>query len=64
MHTGFWCGNLKEKRPLGRPKRRCEDNIKTYLKEIGQEGVDWIRLAQNRDKWLALINTVMNPRVP
>jgi hypothetical protein len=49
------------KRPLGRPKRRWEDNIKMDLREIG---MDWIDLAQDRDQWRALVNTVMNPRVP
>jgi hypothetical protein len=42
--------------PLRRPGRKCEDNIKTDLKEIGLEGVDWIRVAQNRDRWR--VNTV------
>jgi hypothetical protein len=52
------------KRPLGRPRRRLVDNIKKDLKEIKWDGIDWIDLAQNRDQWRALVNTVMNLRVP
>jgi hypothetical protein len=52
------------KRPLGRPRRRWVDNIKMALREIGLDGVDWIKLAQDRDQWRALVNTVMNLRVP
>jgi hypothetical protein len=52
------------KRPLGRPRRRWVDNIKIDLREIGWDGVDWIDLAQDRDQWSALVNTVMNLRVP
>jgi hypothetical protein len=55
---------LEEKRPLGIPRRRWEDNIKMDLREIGWDGTDWIDLAQNRDHWRALLNTVMNLRVP
>jgi hypothetical protein len=51
-------------RPLGRPRRRYVDNIKMDRREIGWDGMDWIDLAQNRDHWRALVNTVMNPRVP
>ena len=51
------------KRPLGRPRRRWEDNIKMYLQEVGGGG-DWMELAQDRDRWRALVNTVMNFRVP
>jgi hypothetical protein len=51
------------KRPLRRPRRRWEDNIRMDLKEIGWEGVCWIDLAQDRDQWRALVNTVMNFRV-
>ena len=50
--------------PLGRPRRRWEDNIKLDLQEVGCEGMDWIELAQNRDRWRALVNAVMNLRVP
>ena len=51
------------KRPLGRPRCRWEDNIKMDLWEVGGGG-DWIELAQDRDRWQALVNTVMNFRVP
>jgi hypothetical protein len=51
------------RRPLGRPRRRWVDNIKMDLREIGLDGVDWIDLAQDRDQWRALMNTVMNLRV-
>ena len=50
-------------RPLGRPRRRWEDNIKMVLQEVGGGG-DWMELAQDRDRWRALVNTVMNLRVP
>ena len=50
-------------KPLGRPRRRWEDNIKMDLREVGRGG-DWMELAQNRDRWRALVNTVMNFRVP
>jgi hypothetical protein len=53
-------GNLEGKRPLGRPRRRWVDNIKMDLGEIGWDGWDWIELAQDRDQWRALVNTVMN----
>jgi hypothetical protein len=52
------------KRQFGRPRRIREDNIKMDLREIGLEGVDWIHLAQDRDQWRVLVNTVMNLRVP
>jgi hypothetical protein len=54
----------EEKRPLGRPRCRWEDNIKMDLREIGFGDVDWIHWAQDRDRWRALVNTVMNLRVP
>jgi hypothetical protein len=57
-------GKPEGKRPLGRPKRRWVDNIKTDLREITWDGMDRIDLAQNRDQWKALVNTVMNLRVP
>jgi hypothetical protein len=57
-------GRPERRRPLGRPRRRWEDNIKMDLKEIGFGDVDWIHLAQDRDRWRALVNTVMNLRVP
>jgi hypothetical protein len=52
------------KRPLGRPRRRWEDNIKMDLPEVGCGGMDWIDLAQNTDRWLAFVSAVMNFRVP
>jgi hypothetical protein len=52
------------KRPLGRPRRRWEDNINMDLREIGWGGINWIHLAQDRDQWRALVNMVMNIRVP
>jgi hypothetical protein len=57
-------GKPEGERPLGRPRRRWVDNIKIDLLEIGWGGVDWIGLAQDRDKWKALVNTVMNLGVP
>jgi hypothetical protein len=51
-------------RPLGRPRRRWKDNIKMDLQEAGCGGMDWIDLAQGRDRWRALVNAVMNLRVP
>ena len=53
-----------EKRPLGRPRRRWEDNITMDLQEVGCVGMDWIELAQDSDRWRALVNPVMNLRVP
>jgi hypothetical protein len=57
-------GRPEGRRPLGRPRRRWEDNIKMDLREIGFEDVDWIILARDRDRWRALVNTVMNLRLP
>jgi hypothetical protein len=57
-------GRPEGRRLLGRPKRRWEDNIKMDLAEIGFRDVDWIHLAQDRDRWRAVVNTVMNLRVP
>ena len=61
-YAGFWWGNLKETKPLGRPRRRWEDNIKMDLQEVGCGCMDWIELAQYRDSWRALVNVVMNFR--
>jgi hypothetical protein len=57
-------GKPEGKRPVGRPSRRWVDNIKMDLLEIGWGGVDWVGLGPDRDKWRALVNTVMNLRVP
>jgi hypothetical protein len=57
-------GKPEGRRPLGRPRRRWEDNIKIDLREVGWRGMDWINLAQDRDRWRALVNAVMNLRVP
>jgi hypothetical protein len=56
-------GKPEGKRPLGRPRRRWEDGIRMGLREIGLRGVDWIRLAQYRDWWRAVVSAVMNLRV-
>jgi hypothetical protein len=56
--------NPERKRPLGRPRRRWVDNIKMDLREIPWDGMDWIDLAQDRPQWRALVNVVMNLRVP
>jgi hypothetical protein len=52
-------GKPERKRPLGRPRSRWVDNIKLYLRETGWSDIDWIDLAQDRDQWRALVNTVM-----
>jgi hypothetical protein len=57
-------GKTEGKRPLGRPRHRWMDNIKMDLRDIRWDGMDWIDLAQDRDQWRALVNTVMNLRVP
>jgi hypothetical protein len=57
-------GRLEGRRPLGRPRPRREDNIKMDLQEVGWEGVAWIDMAQDRGRWRALVNAVMNLRVP
>jgi hypothetical protein len=61
----YWVlvGKPKGKRPLGRPRHRWEDNIK-IIQEVGCGGMDWIQLAQDRDRWWALINAVIDLRVP
>jgi hypothetical protein len=60
MHAEFWWENLNRRRP----RHRWENNIRMDLGEIAWGGVDWIRLAQNTDQWGALVNTLMNFRVP
>jgi hypothetical protein len=57
-------GKPEGKRPLGRPRRRWEDNIKMDLQKVGCRGMDWIELVQDRDRWRVLVNAVMNLRVP
>jgi hypothetical protein len=57
-------GKPEGRRLLGRPRRRWEDNIKMDLREVGWGSVDWINLAQDRDRWRAFVYTVMNLRVP
>jgi len=57
-------GKPEGKRQLGRPRRRWDDNIKMGLPEVGCEGMDWVELTHGRDRWRALVNAVMNLRVP
>ena len=57
-------GKHEGKRPLGRPRRRWEDNIKRDFQKVGRGCGDWMELAQDRDSWRALVSTVMNCRVP
>jgi hypothetical protein len=57
-------GTPEGRRQLGRHRRRWEDNIKMDLQEVGCEGMDWVGLAQDRDRWRAIVSAVMNPRVP
>ena len=63
MYRGL-VGKPKGKRPLGRPRHRWKDNIKMDLQEVGCGGMDWIELAQDRDRWWAVMNAVMNLWVP
>jgi len=57
-------GDPEGKSPLGRPRRRWEDNIKMDLQESGYRFMDWTELAQDRDRWRVLVNVIMNLRVP
>jgi len=61
---GFGVGKPEGKRPLGRPRRRWEDSIKIDLQEVGCRGMNWMELAQDRERWRALVNAVMNLWVP
>jgi hypothetical protein len=63
VHTTFWLGGLKGE-SLGRPRHRWEDNIKMDLGEIGFGDVNWIHLAQDSNRWQALVNMVMSLQVP
>jgi hypothetical protein len=60
----IFVGKPEGKRPLGRQRRWWVDNIIMDVREIGWDGVDWIDMAQDRDQWRALVNTVLNLRVP
>jgi hypothetical protein len=57
-------GKPEGRRPLGRPRSRWEDNIRIYIQKVGCGGMGWIELAQVRDRWRALVEAVMNIRVP
>jgi hypothetical protein len=60
----FFVGKPEGKRPLGRPRRMWDDNIKLDLREVGLDGANWIRLAQDSVQWRSFVNTVMNLPVP
>ena len=62
MHAGFRWGRLRE-RALGKPRHRWEGNINTDIQEVGCEGMVWIDLSRNRDRWRALVNAITNLRV-
>jgi len=64
MYAGLLVGKPEGKSELGRPRRRWEDRIKMDLQEVDFEGMDWIVMAQNRDRWRVPVNAVMNIRVP
>jgi len=64
MHTGFWWGNLRLKRPLGRSRCRLDDNIKMDLQGVDWGCMDWTDLAQDRDRCRELLSVVMNLQVP
>jgi hypothetical protein len=60
----IFIGKPDRKRPLGRPRCRCENNIRIVVREIEWEGLDWMHLDQGTDHWLTLVNKVMNFQVP
>jgi hypothetical protein len=62
--AGFWCRKPEGKSQLGRLRRRCDDNIKVDLQEVEWGGMEWVDLAEDRDRWRAVVNAVMNLRVP
>ena len=64
LHTGFWWGELRKREHLEELGKDWEDNIKMDLQEVGCGGMDWIKLAQDMDRRRALVNAVMNIRVP
>jgi hypothetical protein len=64
VYKGFWLGNLWGKRQIGKPRRIWDHNIKMDLQKVGCEGMDWIRAAQDRDRWRTLVNAAMKVRVP
>ena len=64
MHAGFWLGSPEGKSALERPRRRWEGNIKMDFQEVEWGGRDWTDLAQDRDRWRAFVNAVMDLRVP
>ena len=64
VHRVFWWGDQRERDHLGRPRIRWEDNIKIDLQEVECGEMNWIELAQDRDRWRALVNAVMNLRFP
>ena len=60
----FWWGTPEGKRQLGRSRRSWEGNIRMDLQKVGCGGTDWLKLVQDRERWLAPVNAVMNLRVP
>jgi len=64
VYTRLLVGKPERKRPLGRPRRRWEDRIKMDLQEVDFEGMEWIVMVQDKDRWRVRVNAVMNLRVP
>jgi hypothetical protein len=64
FNFGPYLSAVEGKKPLGRPRSKWEDNIRLDLREVRWEVVDWIRVAQDRDKWQTVVNTTMNLQVP